>query len=192
MLLLLLLAASPLQTLKDASVELRALAEKPDTRGEEIFATVDRVMDIAELAKRSFGSQWDTLTASQQQEVSTKLRSLMRASYANRSKRRAEEPVVTTWGEQTVNGDEAKVSSTVPLAGDRLTIEYLLFKKTPTSPWRVYDIVTDGTSLVEAFGDQFRATLAKKGFAGLIDALDKRKAKLEAQSAAPDAGSVLP
>ena len=137
MLLMLLLASSPLQVLKNGSGELQTLVAKADANADQVAAKADGFIDFGELAKRALGPQWEKLSAKQQTEL----------------------------------------SSTVPFAGERVTVEYKLYKARD-GKWRVYDVVTDGASLVDAYADQFRSVIAKKGYDGLIETLKKRQAQL--------------
>ncbi len=182
MLLLLLLTASPLQILKNGSDQLQTLVAKADANADQVAAKADGFIDFGELAKRSLGPHWEKLTAKQQTELSTTLRAVLKASYAHQVLGQGAPTSETVWGAENIDGDEAVVTSTVPFAGERVSVDYKLYRKGGT--WRVYDVVTDGASLVDAYSDQFRAMIAKKGFDGLLETLKKRKAQLEAPKTA--------
>lgn len=182
MLLLLVLAASPLQLLKNGSDQLNQVVAKADANADQVAAKADGFIDFGELAKRALGPHWEKLRPSQQQELSTTLRAVLKASYAHQVLGQGAPTSDTVWGAEKVDGDEAVVSSTVPFAGERVSVEYKLLKK--AGAWRVYDVVTDGASLVDAYADQFRAVIAKRGVDGLLETLKKRKAQLEASKTA--------
>ena len=180
MLLLLLLAASPLQILKNGSGELQTLVAKADTTTDQLAAKADGFIDFAELARRSLGAHWAKLKPAQQVELIGALKAVLKASYATQVLGQGKPTSSTVWGEEKITGDEAVVKSTVEIAGERVPVDYRLFRKDAKAEWRVYDVVTDGVSLIDAYADQFRAVIAKKGIDGLLETLKKRRAQLEA------------
>lgn len=173
MLLMILLASSPLQTVQDGAKEFQKVASV-----EQLTTRADEVIDFAEMTRRALGPQWEKLSPAQQAELSATLKGLLEASYAKRAfgQRGGREPL--KWDGEKISGNEAIVSSSVMLADDKLPIECRLHKV--GSGWKIYDVVADGASLVDAYADQFRPLLAKSGYDALMEKMKARKAKLEA------------
>lgn len=77
-----------------------------------------------------------------------------------------------------MNGPYAQVRSLVTIGpGREISIEYRLFES--GARWAVYDIVTEGTSLISSYRSQFNSILRKSSFAGLLERM--RNKDLEAQ-----------
>jgi phospholipid transport system substrate-binding protein len=175
--LLLLLAASPLSTVKSGNEQLQKLLPDGEAAVEKLAAKADEFIDFAELAKRAMGTGWSKLSPKQQAEFATTMKGLLRASYARKAIAQGGNGDVQ-WGEEKIAGNEATVASTILVNKERFPIEYRLYKA--GAAWKIYDVVTDGVSLVDTYSDQFRSLIAKKGVEGLLTTLKTRKEQLEA------------
>jgi phospholipid transport system substrate-binding protein len=82
-----------------------------------------------------------------------------------------------TFGQETIEGDQASVATEVVTPGDRFAVDYRMHH-TPEG-WRATDIVVEGVSLARNFRSQFDAAVAKDSFQGLLERL---RAKVSAQS----------
>ena len=80
-----------------------------------------------------------------------------------------------TFGQETVEGDQAHVATEVITPGDRFAVDYQMHR-TPEG-WRATDIIVEGVSLARNFRSQFDAAVAKDSFQGLLDRL---RAKVKA------------
>ena len=104
------------------------------------------------------------------------MKSLVDAAYLARVKDRGDYRVV--YGEETKTDEGEVVVSTVLEAKEaRIPVEYKLYRK--DGRWLVYDIVTDGLSLLENYRSQFNRLIKRKGFDGLMDTLERKRAELE-------------
>ncbi|MBK7863308.1 MAG: ABC transporter substrate-binding protein [Archangiaceae bacterium] len=174
-----LAASSPLQVVKAGNEQLQKLIA--EGKGvEPLAAQAEQFIDFAELARRALGEQWAKLKPKQQDEFTATMKGLLRASYAKKAidQGKQGEPA---WGAEKVTGDEASVSSSILVSGDKFPIEYKLARG--KSGWKIYDVITDGVSLVDTYADQFRSLISKKGYDGLLETLKKRREQLEAPAA---------
>jgi phospholipid transport system substrate-binding protein len=179
----LLAAATPSQIVKDGNAEVQKILEMPDASVEKLAAKVDDFVDFAELAKRALGKEWDKLSRKQQQEFSSTMKGLLRASYAQKAIGQGKADV--NYGEEHIKANEATVESTIGVKKDKFPVLYKLYRTDGRSTWRIYDVVTDDVSLVETYREQFRKLIATKGFEGLLVTLRTKRDQLEKNSHAP-------
>jgi phospholipid transport system substrate-binding protein len=173
-----------MEVVKAGHQHVQAVVQSVEPSVEKLNAQADEFIDFAELSKRSLGAQWAKLTKKQQDEFSSTLRAVLRANYAHKiltgdSKGSNSQQ---QWGEETIDGNEAKVTSVVMALNDRFPIEYRLWRPNESTPWRIYDVVTEDVSLVDTYRDQFRKVIREKGYDKLLETLKAKKASLEGQS----------
>lgn len=180
-------APTPLQVVKDSNAEVQKILGSGEATVERLQKKADDVIDFAELSKRAMGKDWAKLAAKQRDELVATMRGLLRASYAQRAVADGKEGGTFEWGTEKVTGNEAVVTSTLVAKKDRFPIEYKLSRADAKAPWRMYDVITDGVSLVQTYNDQFRQLIAKKGLDGLLSTLKAKKDQLEKQPAAAQA-----
>ncbi|MBL8950360.1 MAG: ABC transporter substrate-binding protein [Myxococcaceae bacterium] len=146
--------------------------------GDKLVDTLEAHVDFAELSKRALGDEWAKLDKAKQQEVVSTMRSLLKATWLQKllSGDRNE---ATKFGAETLADDGATVETLVDIGGDTLPVVYHL-RKSGTG-WKIYDIVTDGASLIDLYRGEFKKQLAKGGYDGLMKTL---KAKVAQQQQA--------
>jgi phospholipid transport system substrate-binding protein len=184
-----LLAATPgpLEIVQSGYRDVQETARAPGATTEQLAAAVDKFVDFEELAKRALGETWDLITPAQRRDFTGAMRGMLRAFYAEKTLGLGAADV--EYGQETVDGDEARVSTFVTVQGMHLPIEYKLYKLArKPGGWRIYDVVTDKVSLLEGYRVQFRELIASDGFAGLLSTLKTRQAQVE-QSAGQKPGT---
>lgn len=78
------------------------------------------------------------------------------------------------YGEEKVQGDDARVATEVITPGDRFAVDYVM--RRTAQGWRATDIIVEGVSLARNFRSQFDSAVAREGFPGLLERLrDKVK-----------------
>ena len=175
-----LLAAepSPLEVVKSGYTDVQQTARAPGATIEQLATAVDRFVDFEELARRALGETWDTLTPAQRKDFTRAMRGMLRAFYAQRTLGLGHAEV--EYGQQTIDGDDARVSTVVTVDGTRVPIDYRLYKLTrKPGGWRIYDIVTNQMSQLENYRTQFRQLLDRGGFDELLSTLKMRAAQVE-------------
>jgi len=83
-----------------------------------------------------------------------------------------------TFGQEVVEGDEARVSTQVVTPGDKFAVDYQLHRT--SEGWRATDIIVEGVSLARNFRSQFDAAVKKDSFQGLLERLRAKVAQSEA------------
>ncbi len=175
---------SPLELVKNVDAEVQKVLKSPDATTEKLASRADEFIDFGELAKRAMDTEWTKLNKKQQDELTSTMKGLLRASYAQKAVRddRGGSANVT-YGAEKIEGDEAVVNTSLKVKSDTFTVIYKLFLPAGKASWRIYDVITDDVSLVTTYKDQFKKQLAKGGFDGLIKTLKTRQESLEKQNA---------
>ncbi len=161
---------------------LREKAEPGSAAEKKLASPVTRsvrdFLDIETLGQRAMRDHWGKLSAGQRREFVQLLRELVEANYikALRSNLNYE---VKYLGESP-DGDQLVVKTEV-VARRRgrprsIAIDYVLSRE--GQGWRAFDVVTDGVGLVENYRSQFNKIIARDGFAGLMDRMRKKRAKM--------------
>ena len=171
------LAATPLDVVKSVASD-RKSAESSEKLADKLEGRVD----FEELSRRALGDQWKKLDKARQVEFVATMRALLRANWLQKLLS-DERGGGTKYGAERVSGDEAQVDTAVDMGGEPLPIVYHLHKGAG-GEWRIFDIVTDGASLVELYQQEFLKQLARDGYDGMLRNLKTKVAQLE-RSRAP-------
>lgn len=151
-----------------------------------IKQSAGELLDYGELCKRALGEHWDKMAAPVREDFVQTLRELIERNYIKQLRTNLDYAV--TYGDETFEGEEARVSTTIKIAthgkSTSALIEYRLIKKVdaPGKPfhWMVYDVITDELSLVRNYRSQFTRIIGSSGYDGL---LAKMKTKLAEEKA---------
>jgi phospholipid transport system substrate-binding protein len=172
-------AVGPLGVVKAADAEVEHLLATKDVSTQKLAARADQYIDFTELARRALGQDWAGLNKSQQEAFSSTMKGMLRASYAQKALGDGRAGAKVEYGAETVEGNEATVSTTMRIKEDRLPVVYKLYRAGGAGAWKIYDVITDDVSLVTTYNDEFRRVIAKRGFDGLLKSLRARQAQLE-------------
>ena len=133
--------------------------------------------DYREMSKRSLAQAWKDISENQKVSFTELFRKLLERSYGNRLASFRNQKV--TFDDAQFKGDKARVITSVIDADKTTPVEYRLHQT--ASGWQVYDIKIEGVSLVSNFRNDFNEGIKQNGgFEGLVQALEKKVAKLEA------------
>lgn len=185
-LLLLLLTLAPVawaaaaeDYVKAKQTELTTLIRKPRTPESDatLIKLFDGLLDYEALAKDSLGEEWDRRTPDERKEFQQLLSTLVQRAYT-KGIRDTLDYDVTFRGE--VEGKAGKVVQTVAThrtdkRKEPVHIDYVV--RQSGSVWRVVDIVTEGSSLVLNYRNQFRRVIEQKGFTGLLEKMRAKAAE---------------
>ena len=143
-------------------------------RKTQLTAALGELLDYTELAHRSLGPDESRATPAQRAEFTTLLRQLVERSYqknlestvdyAIRYVGAAGQPTnvtVRTMAKSRTNGREPEIS-----------IDYSIHQV--GGAWRVFDVATDGVSLVRSYRESFHRIIARDGFDALLVKLRER------------------
>ncbi|MEO0325745.1 MAG: ABC transporter substrate-binding protein [Myxococcota bacterium] len=157
---------------------VRAILRRPanDARAAALTAQLGNLLDYDELSRRALRDHWDVLDESQRTEFVSVLRQLVERSYQQNLES-------TLSFRITVDGAERRGSAVLVRTIARSTrnrrlepvsIDYQV--KAAGDEWRVFDIVTDGVSLVRNYRSQFNRIIDRDGWEGLMTRMRARLA----------------
>jgi len=127
---------------------------------------VDPHFDYREMAKRSLGATWGTLSAGQRDDFVRLFAELLEVSYSDKIEKYAQRVKIDYTGEILQGDDYAEVRTVVVRPNDRIPLNYRLLREDGT--WKVYDVVIEGVSLVSNYRSQFRRIIHESSYAELV------------------------
>jgi phospholipid transport system substrate-binding protein len=146
-------------------------------RSQEVTRILSDLLDYEELSRRSLGTHWDGRTEAQRREFVDLLRQLVERNYEANLERVLDYEInytaETTGADGTVVTTEAR--SRVERRQPPVEITYTLHLQ--GSSWRVFDVVTDGVSLVRNYRNQFNRIITEHNWDELIRRMRDRLAR---------------
>jgi phospholipid transport system substrate-binding protein len=170
-------AASPLAALKRTDAQLRAA---PGTA--QMRRIVQEFFDYDDLARRSLGKTWDSLTPVQRKDFTDTLHALIEKSFLKGIGGKTAYHV--RFDREERNGSGATVFATlvVDAQGEKIEVhlEYQMHRK--NGRWVLDDLITDDESMVKTYRANFGRIISQESFDEL---LKRMKKKLDASNAPP-------
>jgi phospholipid transport system substrate-binding protein len=159
--------------------ELTELIKKPKSAANDkkLTETFDALLDYNAFAKDSLGEEWAARSAAERKEFESLLTVLVQRSYTKNIRDTLDYAILFK-GEQPAKAGQLVQSVAKHKTDARkepINIDYLVHKNAGT--WRVFDIITEGESLVGNYKSQFRRIIKKSGFSGLLDKMRKKEAE---------------
>jgi phospholipid transport system substrate-binding protein len=138
--------------------------ERTEERRRAIEGIIKQRVDYEEMARRSLGAPWSTLSHRDQREFVGLFVQLLRDSFAGRITDRSDEQVVFL-GEHR---DTAFAEVKAQVKGRKIDtpVDFRLIYR--AHEWRVYDVVIDGASIVSNYRSQFTSIIRDASYAGLV------------------------
>lgn len=167
--------------IQSRQAQVTSLLQKPASaaRDKQVATVLDGLMNYDELAKQSLAAHWGDLSESQRKEFTDVLRRLVQRNYEKNVKNIAEYRVEFTGEEQTPEGTLVHTrASSAGHSEEPINIDYRLTQAGGT--WKVLDIVTDGSSLVANYRNQFHRVIQKDGYDALVKRMKDKLAKGQA------------
>ncbi len=169
---------------KSKHVTLTELVSKAKTKEDEkkLDAAFDGVFDYDGLAKATLKGNWDNRSADERTQFSAVLKDLVRNSYRRNIKKTLGYEVEYL-GEQEIDLAEdgkatvvrTKAKSKTNSREEPVSIDYVVHQV--NGNWEIYDIVTEGSSLIRNYRNQFRRVIEKKGFDELLKRMKAKRDK---------------
>lgn len=168
---------SPMSELIQCAEALRATGrrEYPDWSPEADLqrTTVRRLlgasMDYREISQRALGHTWDQLSQTERDDFVADLAALIEHRYLCQERSVGPDLRVEFQRETISDRRTASVFGTVVGRANgkkvHVAVEYRLVWR--NGRWAVYDVVTDGDSMLENYRTQFDRIIARESFAGL-------------------------
>lgn len=170
-------AASPTEDVKSLISEVQTVLltkSEKSQRLELIERLTAKHLDFEEIAQRSLGSTWNTLSSGQKAEFVRLLSQLLKASYANLLDEYSKAKV--DYLGESFAGEGAEVRLVVVRPHDRIPLGFRLHQK--GEGWMIYDLKVEGVSLVSNYRTKFQRAIQMLSYQGLLGRL---KAHLKAE-----------
>jgi phospholipid transport system substrate-binding protein len=173
------LAAEAEAYVKTKQSELTVLIKQPRSAESDasLVKLFDGLLDYDALAKESLGDEWDRRNPDERKEFQQLLSTLVQRAYTKGIRDTLDYDIAYR-GE--TDGKAGKIVQTVAThrtdkRKEPVHIDYVVRKA--GSVWRVVDIVTEGSSLVMNYRNQFRRVIEQKGFTGLLEKMRTKAAE---------------
>jgi len=148
----------------------RALGQRG--RYAALAPVVSGVFDVPFMARLAVGPSWATLTPAEQQQLIVAFGQYVSATYAYRFDSYSGQRLEVT-GDQPYGGEVIVKTEIVESGSDPVTINYLMRQN--GGLWQISDVYLDGTiSQLATQRSEFQSILQRKGFDGLIAALNHK------------------
>ncbi len=175
-------AADPAQAFIQArQAEVTSLLRQASggARDKKVSLVLEQMIDFTELAHRSLAAHWDDLSAAQQKEFTGVLRQLVQRNYERNIKNILGYDVEYL-GQEPVGEDKnvlvhTKATSKTNEREEPISIDYRMMPS--GDAWRVVDIVTEGSSMVGNYKNQFHRIIQKDGYEALLKKMKDKLAK---------------
>jgi phospholipid transport system substrate-binding protein len=162
--------------LRARNEEIVTILREPasEARTTRVTAIFDDLLDYEELARRSLGTHWEGRTPAQRTEFTTLLRQLIERQ-AQASFERLLDVDITYVSEGEVEGGRT-VALTARSRTERRAppVEITYSAHQVGSAWRLFDITTDGVSMVRNYQQQFNRIITADGWDTLIERMRER------------------
>ncbi len=156
---------------------LLATMKRADTLGQSgryaaLAPLVNSLFDVQSMARLAVGPAWDTLTQSQQQQLTSAFGRYVSATYADRFNSYSGEQLQVT-GDEPYSGGVIVETKIVRAGQEPVTINYMM--RQHQGIWQISDVYLDGTiSQLATQRSEFHAILSREGVDGLISALVRK------------------
>ena len=146
-------------------------------RDKQVASVLDGMIAYEELAKRSLAAHWADLSDAQHKEFTDILKRLVQRSYEKNIKNIISYRVEYLGEEPGSEGVvvHTRASSEQKPQEEPITIDYQLMQSGST--FKVVDIVTEGSSLVNNYKNQFHRIIQKDGYETLVKRMKDKLAK---------------
>lgn len=172
-------AASALDVVRDKQTQLfDALKAKPPNQ-KKVQALFDEMLDYQALAEGALGPEWGNRSDAEKADFTNVLKQLVQKAYERNLKKTLGYDIKYV-GEEPKEGAtfvKTKAASKTNAREEPIEIDFKMLER--SGAWKVQDIVTDGTSLVGNFRQQFTKIIKKDGFSALMKKMRDKLAKNE-------------
>jgi phospholipid transport system substrate-binding protein len=133
-----------------------------------LTVTFDALLDYDAFAKDSLGDEWAKQSEADRKEFRSLLQTLIQRSYTKNIRDTLDYNIVFKGESKAKTGELVETVAKHKTDGrkESININYLVHQV--GGGWRVFDIITEGESLVGNYKSQFRRVIKKEGFSGLM------------------------
>jgi len=156
--------------------------ERKEERRKLLEQTIAQRFNFLEMSRRALGAEWNKRTPEEQKDFAASFQTLLANTYLGRIENYTGEKV--QYLKEIVDGEYADVYT--KLDNGKTAVDIMYKMEMASGDWRVYDVVVEGTGLVQNYREQFKRILRKDSFAELTKQL---REKAEHVKAAVPAGA---
>jgi phospholipid transport system substrate-binding protein len=152
------------------------LRDEPDSpaRTTRVTALLNNVLDYEELSRRALGTHWEGRTPAQRTEFVGLLRQLVEQQYQSNMQRLLDYEIAYTAEAEIEGGRTVSTSARSRTERRQPAVEIVYTAHLVGDAWRVYDVTTDGVSMVRNYQQQFNRIIAADGWDALITRMRER------------------
>lgn len=156
----------------------RAAETEPERqrRSREITQILSELLDYQELSRRALGSHWESRTPEQRERFVGLLRQLVERNYEQNLQRIQEFEVRYSGEESIADGTVVRTEARSRTERRQPPVEIAYSMHLVGTAWRVFDVNTDGVSLVRNYNNQFNRIISQNGWDELIRRMEQRLA----------------
>jgi phospholipid transport system substrate-binding protein len=147
-------------------------------RRKQLGDAIGARLSYEDMSRHVLGAQWEQLALAERDEFIELFRTLLCMLYANKIEDYAGERM--EFLAERIAGEMAEVRARIVARKTQVVLDFRLVNR--SGEWRVYDILTDGISLVNNYRQQFQRVLRQTSYADLVrklrDATDRTTAAL--------------
>ncbi len=156
--------------------ELTEIIKQPKSTAndQKLTTTFDALLDYDAFAKNSLEGEWEKLSTADRENFKKLLTVLVQRSYTKNIRSTLDYNIIFK-GEQPAKAGELVqtiAKHKTDKRKEQLRIDYLVHQV--SGKWRVFDIITEGESLVSNYKSQFRRIVSKDGFPGLLKRMQEK------------------
>jgi ABC-type transporter MlaC component len=180
---------SPMSQLMRSTEELQACLRRdypswsPEADLQKSVARrlIDHAIDYREISRRALGRNWEGLSSDDRTEFVSDLSRLIQSRSLARGLDMGPDVRVHFERESVSERGTASVYATVSepakTKNHAVVVEYRLIWE--GDHWALYDLVTDGNSLLEGYRAQFDRIIARESFAGLLRRMKRAESRVQ-------------
>jgi len=146
-------------------------------RSQEVTRILSDLLDYEELSRRSLGTHWESHTEAQRREFVDLLRQLVERNYESNLERVLDFEISYTGETTSADGTVVRTEARSRTERRQPPVEITYTLHLQGSAWRVFDVVTDGVSLVRNYRNQFNRIITESGWDELIHRMRDRLAR---------------
>lgn len=159
--------------------ELTDLIKKPKSgpNDEKLKVTFDALLDYGAFAQDSLEGEWQKLSEKERTDFQALLKTLVQRSYTKNLRNTLDYNIVFKGESKAKKGDlvQTVAKHKTDPRKESISIDYLVHQV--GGSFKVYDIITEGESLVKNYKSQFRRVIKKEGISGLLERMRTKAAE---------------
>jgi phospholipid transport system substrate-binding protein len=156
--------------------------EKKEDRRKLLEQTIAQRFNFLEMSRRALGGEWNKRTPEEQKDFATSFQTLLANTYLGRIENYTGEKV--QYLKEIVDGEYAEVYTKID--NGKAAVDIIYKMEAVSGDWRVYDVVVEGTGLVQNYRAQFKRILRKDSFPELTKQLREKAEHIKTSVPAGD------